>query len=61
MTDTTLPITAIDLRDYFASKAMAGLLGRDLELTSDPDKYVLAEHAYEIADAMLKVGLEARK
>jgi len=44
------------LRDYFAAKAMQGLLNRDLEL-GDLDSQVLADHAYEIADEML----EARK
>ena len=53
MADTTPPITAIDLRDYFAAKAMAGLLGRQLELNRDADKGALAERAYGIADAML--------
>ena len=44
----------MSLRDYFAAKAMQGLLGRDLDLEGDPDEGVLAEQAYEFADAMLK-------
>ena len=44
----------ITMRDYFAAKAMQGLLGRDLELECDPDPHILAEFSYEIADAMLQ-------
>ena len=49
-------IDGMTLRDYFAAKAMQGLLNRDMEL-GDLDSQVLADHAYEIADEML----EARK
>ena len=50
-------MVGVTLRDYFAAKAMQGLLGRDLELDCDPDNDVLADRAYKIADAMM----EARK
>jgi len=43
------------MRDYFAAKAMHGLFGRDLGIKGDLDKYILAEMAYEYADAMIKV------
>lgn len=38
------------LRDYFAAKAMAGLLASDVR--SDSDKF--ATYAYKVADAMLE-------
>ncbi|WP_312905430.1 hypothetical protein [Stutzerimonas nitrititolerans] len=46
----TLPSSGMDLRDYFAAKAMQGLLtgGGDFEKFSH-----LAADAYAIADAML--------
>ena len=47
MTDTTLPITAIDLRDYFAAKAMASLI----PLRSQRSE--IARLAYAIADEMI--------
>lgn len=43
----------LTLRDYFAAKAMAGLLASDVR--SDSDKF--ATYAYKVADAMM----EARK
>jgi hypothetical protein len=43
------------LRDYFAAKAMqafmSGWIGRDIYPETD---MVIAEHAYSMADAMLK-------
>lgn len=42
----------LTMRDYFAAKAIAGLLLDDDGDFSDPDW--LAEHAYKVADAMLK-------
>ena len=44
------------LRDYFAAKAMNGFLCLYIaeHLEGDPDTQILAEHAYEVADAMLK-------
>jgi hypothetical protein len=38
------------LRDYFAAKAMAGLLASDVR--SDSDQF--ATYAYKVADAMLE-------
>jgi hypothetical protein len=43
--------SSMDLRDYFAAKAMAAMLARD-EAFENPDK--CAAWAYEQADAMLK-------
>jgi hypothetical protein len=42
--------TGMTLRDYFAAKAMQGLLAND----SDPLFERVAEWAYDIADEMLK-------
>lgn len=46
----------MSLRDYFAAKAMAGLMAGKLT-TSDPD--VIAKDCYTLADAMLKAREEA--
>ena len=43
----------MDLRDYFAAKAMQGLLASDVHA----NMYQFAARAYEVADAMM----EARK
>ena len=40
------------LRDYFAAKAMQGMVGREVSDPSRIEKY--AENAYKMADAMLK-------
>jgi hypothetical protein len=40
----------MDLRDYFAAKAMQGLLASDVYASKDK----FAENAYAMADAMLK-------
>lgn len=47
------------LRDYFAAKAMQGLFDFWVAVNSkttinDPDAKIIAEMAYEYADAMLK-------
>ena len=43
----------LNLRDYFAAKAMPALINEQVEVVS-----TLARLAYEIADAMLKVRQE---
>ena len=49
------PCPGMTLRDYFAAKAMEGLIsGTSLWRESDGDSEI-AECAYAIADAMLKV------
>lgn len=42
--------TGMTLRDYFAAKAMQGLLASDV----DAPKNKFAENAYAMADAMIK-------
>jgi hypothetical protein len=42
----------VRLRDYFAAKAMQGLLACPMQPQSGPDMY--ARDAYALADAMLK-------
>jgi hypothetical protein len=45
----------MDLRDYFAAKAMQAIIGICYkELDVDKDKEGIVESAYEIADEMLK-------
>ena len=43
----------LNLRDYFAAKAMQGLINQQVEVIP-----TLAQMAYEIADAMLKAREE---
>jgi hypothetical protein len=43
----------MSLRDYFAAAALAGLLHDGLEAYKPPAAALLAEEAYEIADALL--------
>jgi hypothetical protein len=49
----TYNMTGMTLRDYFAAKALQGMLAR--ERPTNPKAY--AQNSYEIADAMM----EARK
>lgn len=46
----------MDLRDYFAAKAMQGLLAADPSIPLDVTDEIglLAKAAYDVADAMLK-------
>ena len=45
----------VDLRDYFAAKAMQGLLAAQVHGFNDqPAKGPFASMAYEMADAMIK-------
>ena len=48
----TLPSDGMNLRDYFAAKAMQGMIASYGYLRSEVD--VIAESAYDCADAMLK-------
>lgn len=43
----------MDLRDYFASDAMNGLIGKQLMIGYD--EAVIAKDAYKMADAMMEV------
>lgn len=45
--------TGMDLRDYFAAKAMEGWLVSDLGCGHDIDEGKCARFAYQIADAMM--------
>jgi hypothetical protein len=45
-------IDGMDLRDYFAAKALQGMVERAVKLNIDPD--FMAEDSYKIADAMMK-------
>lgn len=50
-------VTGMTIRDYFAAKAMAPMLaGATLPTKADRDEWLplLAEVAYEVADAMMK-------
>lgn len=49
--------TGMTLRDYFAAKAMQGLLAQSCGTAISSDVELGAQFAYEVADAML----EARK
>ena len=44
----------MDLRDYFAAKAMQALISRDGSIKSKKDIEKLPELSYLIADAMIK-------
>lgn len=44
----------MDLRDYFAAKAMAGLLANGFAFSDSKALGVLTRGSYEIADAMLR-------
>ena len=46
-------VEGMSLRDYFAAKAMQGLLACPMQPQSGPDMY--ARDAYALADAMLEV------
>jgi hypothetical protein len=46
-------IHGMDLRDYFAAKAMNGMIGGAWPTTS-PDQEDIARFSYEMANAMLK-------
>jgi hypothetical protein len=47
------------LRDYFAAKAMQGMLACPVQPQSGPDPY--ARDAYAVADAMLEARDEPRR
>ena len=51
---TTVTYKGVSIRDYFAAKAMQGILSNVEQFTTPGPEYV-AEEAYKIADAMLEV------
>jgi len=48
----TLFVADLEMREYFAAKAMQGFLACDVKYASDAD--MIARDAYVMADAMLK-------
>ena len=48
------PFEGMTLRDYFAAKAMQGLLAQSLGTALGSPVEQAAEYAYKMADAMLK-------
>jgi len=44
----------LDLRDYFAAKAMQEQIGNPLKLGDDEAHRLIAERAFRMADTMLK-------
>jgi hypothetical protein len=49
----------MDLRDYFAAKAMQEQINNPLSIAGDEAHRVIAERAYRIADAMMKARQES--
>ena len=48
-------VNGMTLRDYFAAKAMQGILAGKLPITEEPEPLpLIAKAAYAMADAMLK-------
>lgn len=53
-------MTGITVRDYFAAKALEGMLSAYSEShASFPNERVAAERAYDYADAMLKARVQS--
>ena len=51
-----IPMRDLDLRDYFAAKAMQGIV--DSSIDAGLETHRIAESAYNIADAMMKARTE---
>ena len=54
---TVMPTQGMTLRDYFAARAMHGLMGRNWSHHTGTDEELIAvwaRSAYSVADAMLK-------
>jgi hypothetical protein len=47
-------LSGMDLRDYFAAKAMQGQINNPLKLGDDEAHRLIAERAYRMADTMMK-------
>ena len=52
-TDDFEPVGGMSLRDYFAAKAMQGLLAQSLGTALESDHILGAQYAYRVADAMI--------
>lgn len=44
----------LSMRDYFAAKAMQGMLCQEFSAATNADLSILASQAFNVADAMLK-------
>ena len=55
------PVGGMSLRDYFAAKAMRGLLAQSLGTALESDPILGAQYAYRVADAMLAVRRETKR
>ena len=55
------PDSGMTLRDYFAAKAMQGLLAQPLGTALESDPILGAQYAYRVADAMLAVRRETKR
>ena len=67
-----LDLNGMDLRDYFAAKAMQGILSglaiadkhlfmmESIDDNDSSDRSILTENAYSIADAMMEVRNDQR-
>lgn len=53
ITDDSLHVGGMSLRDYFAAKAMQAQIANPLNLGSDEAHRLIAERAYRLADAMI--------
>ena len=53
MHDPDTHASGMTLRDYFAAKAMQGLLAQSLGTALESDPILGAQYAYRVADAML--------
>ena len=56
--DSTVTLTGMSLRDYFAAKALAGYLVEGVSLASHESCDAAARKVYKMADAMLKARTE---
>lgn len=52
--DPIIGTRGMSLRDYFAAKAMQGLIAQSMGTALGSNPKFAAEHAYATADAMLK-------
>ena len=50
---TTTPLQGMSLRDYFAANAVAGIFASTEYFNGEWGHSMLAQQAYELADAML--------
>lgn len=51
---TAYQFTGLTARDYFAAKALQGMLCQEFSAATNADLSILASQAFNVADAMLK-------